>query len=946
MKNRIKYFLAASVCMMVSWVTAQTTETLYLSGTGLGSTVTWDFYCSGGMNSGKWSKIEVPSQWELQGFGEYTYGRFYLKKGTKPSEESGLYRYQFKVPPEWKDMLVSIVFEGVMTDTEVKINNKLAGDIHQGGFYRFSYDVTDKLNFGKKNELEVKVWKESANKSVNAAERRADWWLYGGIYRPVYLKAVPKTHIERIAVDAGADGKLITELHLKNLSAGCSVAATLTPVAGDKSVGTQIVSLDANEIQIISTQWDNIATWDCEHPNLYTLKLELLDARKQVVHIHEERIGFRTIEFRPKDGIYVNGTKIIVKGTNRHSFHPDGGRTTNRELSLQDALLIKEMNMNAVRSHYPPDKHFLEVCDSIGLFYLDELAGWQNGYDTETGLKLLPEMIVRDVNHPCIFMWSNGNEGGWNKQIDVHFADYDPQKRHVIHPWADFSGLDTHHYPAYQTGPYRLANGYNVFMPTEFLHGLYDRGQGAGLDDFWSNYTSNPLFAGGFLWAYVDEAVKRTDKGGILDSDGPNGPDGIVGPRREKEGSFYTVREVWAPIQFKNFFITPSFKGDFIVSNAYLFSNLKECSMKYRLYATPSPLKKGVQTLMSEGTVTLPPIDPGQTGKAFMELPANFFQGDVLELEAYDRYGHSICQWTWPVKYAAEYFATQRDGNTISGQAAINVADGKVVLVAGDLSVTFAVRDGMLKEVKCKGQIIPLDNGPLPVGMKTKFREGYTRMEGNDALYIVKYQGGVDSIVWRMTGEGLLGMDAMILDEPKGHGFEGAFFDKEIYNLGFTFSFPEKEVKGMRWMGRGPYRVWKNRIKGTNYGIWEKEYNNTVTGEDFENLVYPEFKGYHANLYWVTLESDRVPFTVYSESDGLFFRLFTPDEPVHRRNGENTMWEFPAGDISFLYDIPAMRSGKSIPELGPKSQPSTIRIKKGDDGFRMKLWFDFRNQPR
>ena len=132
--------------------------------------------------------------------------------------------------------------------------------------------------------------------------------------------------------------------------------------------------------------------------------------RKQIVHIHEERIGFRTIEFRPKDGIYVNGTKIIVKGTNRHSFHPDGGRTTNRELSLQDDLLIKEMNMNAVRSHYPPDKHFLEICDSLGIFYLNELAGWQNSYDTETGLKLLSEMINRDVNHPCIFMWSNGNE--------------------------------------------------------------------------------------------------------------------------------------------------------------------------------------------------------------------------------------------------------------------------------------------------------------------------------------------------------------------------------------------------------------------------------------------------------------------------------------------------------------------------------------------------------
>ena len=259
---------------------AQTTETLYLSGTGLGNTVTWDFYCSDGMNSGKWSRIEVPSQWELQGFGEYTYGRFYLVKGSKPSDESGLYKHQFDVPAQWKDKQVSIVFEGVMTDTEVKVNDMPAGDIHQGGFYRFSYDITDKLNFGQKNSLEVKVWKESANKSVNAAERRADWWLYGGIYRPVYLKAVPKTHIERIAVDARAEGKLITELHLKNLSNGSSVAASLTPVGSKKSMGRQIIPLNNDATQTIATQWNNIRTWDCENPNLYTLKLELLDAQK------------------------------------------------------------------------------------------------------------------------------------------------------------------------------------------------------------------------------------------------------------------------------------------------------------------------------------------------------------------------------------------------------------------------------------------------------------------------------------------------------------------------------------------------------------------------------------------------------------------------------------------------------------------------------------------
>lgn len=590
--KRIKQFFIGASCLCATVTNAQNTETLYLSGTGLGNTVTWDFYCSEGMNSGKWSKIEVPSQWELQGFGEYTFGRFYLVKGAKPSDETGLYRYKFKVPADWKDKQVSIVFEGVMTDTEVKINNELAGDIHQGGFISFNYDITDKLKFGKSNELEVKVWKESANKSVNAAERRADWWLFGGIYRPVYLKAMPKIHIERIAVNATADGKLSTEVHMNNLPKGYSLATSLTPVGENKSIGRQTTTLGSGNVQTISTDWEGIRTWDCEHPNLYLLRLELLDNQKRLVHIHEERIGFRTVEFRPKDGIYINGTKVVMKGVNRHSFHPDGGRTTNKEISLQDALLIKEMNMNAVRSHYPPDKHFLDVCDSLGIFYLEEFPGWHGRYDEKVGEKLLKEMMAHDVNHPCIFLWSNGNEGGWNKKLDTRFADYDPQKRHVIHPWADFNQLDTHHYPAYQTGTARLANGYNVFMPTEFLHGQYDKGLGAGLEDYWSNYTSNPLFAGGFLWTFMDEAVARSDKGGILDSDGPNGPDGIVGPRREKEGSFYTVREVWAPIQFKNMFITPSFKGEFAVSNTYLFTNLKECSMKYRLYAIPSPLKE------------------------------------------------------------------------------------------------------------------------------------------------------------------------------------------------------------------------------------------------------------------------------------------------------------------------------------------------------------------
>lgn len=482
----MKYILAFWFIFLFQAVFAQSTHRRYLSGTGLNHTVMWDFYCSDGNNSRRWSKIEVPSQWELQGFGTYTYGRWYKEKGVKnPSMETGIYRHSFKVPKEYTGQTVQIVFDGVMTDTEVLVNDCVAGPIHQGGFYRFSYDITRLLNFGGKNRLEVRVSKHSANKSVNAAERKADWWLFGGIYRPVWLEIKPKEHIDRVAVNALCDGHLLADVYLSGAKSGYCLLATVENLKSGELLKEHSFQLtDSATFYRLDTQWEDILPWTPESPNLYLLKLKLLNRSGQLLHQHQERIGFRTVEFRPRDGIYVNGVKIVMKGINRHSFHPDGGRTTNKEISVRDALLLKEMNMNAVRSHYPPDTHFLDACDSLGLFVIDELAGWQNAYDENVGKRLQREMIVRDVNHPSIVLWSNGNEGGWNSTLDKHFSDYDPQQRHVIHPWADFNGLDTHHYPAYLTGVARFTNGYNVFMPTEFMHGQYDQGHGAGLEDF------------------------------------------------------------------------------------------------------------------------------------------------------------------------------------------------------------------------------------------------------------------------------------------------------------------------------------------------------------------------------------------------------------------------------------------------------------------------------
>ena len=402
----------------------------------------------------------------------------------------------------------------------------------------------------------------------------------------------------------------------------------------------------------------------------------------------------------------------------------------------------------------------------------------------------------------------------------------------------------------------------------------------------------------------------------------------IVSADRQPEGSFYTVREVWSPIQIAPMRVTGSFDGAFRVTNEYLFSRLDEARMNWRVWKTP--LSPEVPVCLAEGDVQLPAIAPGETGTARFTLPEGFRQADMLELEAYNAAGDTVCTWTYPIRNAHAYFeAYQRTVSTMPARYQLD--EDSVMLEAGEVRATFSRTDGMLLSLTRNGQLIPLSRGPLPVGMKAEVSSSAVRMQGDTAVFTVKYTGGTDSIVWRMTPSGLLGMDALILNR------RGAFYDKDVYNLGFTFSYPERAVKGMQWLGHGPYRVWKNRIRGTRHGIWQKAYNNTVTGEYYIPIVYPEFKGYHAGIYWATLQNPDGPsLHIYSETDGLFLHIFTPEEQRDRESRGLSVKQYPAGDLSFLLDIPAVNS------QGLGGNSSTVKVNKGDEGFRIKLWFGFR----
>ncbi len=909
---------------------AQPSDTLWLSGRSVDDAKMWQFAVDGGMRAEQKGRIAVPSQWEQQGFGSYTYGRYYKTPGFEASKERGTYTTTFTIPKRMAGRVVELVFEGCMTDTEASIDGNRVGPVHQGGFTTFRYDVTPLVTPGRRHTLTVRVSKHSADKSVNAAERRADWWLFGGIYRPVYLRLSPRQHIRRADIDARADGELRIRLHTADLQEGTTATVQVDQLA------PQSVPLSANDsLHCLTTHWQGISTWNPECTNLHDVTIRLADKDGTVVHELRQRVGFRTIEFRRKDGFYLNGQKLLIKGVNRHCFHPDHGRAPSRSADLHDLREIKRMNANAIRSHYQPHEQLLSLCDSLGLLYFCELAGWQNAYSTPVGRRMVEEMVGQVQNHPCIIMWGNGNEGGFNTALDTLFAQHDLQQRHVVHPWAQWNGVDAHHYPASQTGVGRMNNGAEVFLPTEFLHAQYDKGGGASLDDYWHHWQQSPLFAGGFIWAWKDEGVARSDKGGEIDTDGGNAPDGLVGPHGEREGSWYTVRDVWSPLQVEPLAIRPGWNGRFIVRNEFLFSSLDNIKLHYEAVT----VSDNAERIDAEGMVELPQLEPGTSGYAHIADTQVLADADFLRLVATGANADTIDVWSFPLRTAEEYALAHEahEANTAATGTPV-VADS--TLSCGTLSVTFNTTDGTISRISNGGRIIPLTNGPLPVGMKAKLQSITPRQYTDKAQLVMHYVGALDSIVWTLTPDGRLHMDALMLNRRDGGGYEGEFFDQQVGNLGLTFSYPESVAQGMQWMGKGPYRVWRNRQRGTTFGLWQKDYNNTITGQG--KLVYPEFKGYHAGLYWARMQSGEASFSVQSLTDGLYYRVFTPEEPAVRQ--QNTMEPFPSGDLSFLFEIPAMRSYKPIEQLGPQAQPSHIRINRGDEGLRMRLVFGFNEE--
>lgn len=902
---------------------AQSTEKVYLSGTGNDNTVSWEFYCTGGMNAGKWTTIPVPSCWELQGFGKYDYG---FARDTVRGKEQGMYKYRFRVPDQWKNKQVNIVFEGSMTDTEVKINGRSAGETHRGAFYAFKYDITKLLKFGDDNLLEVTVAKHSSDASVNAAERSGDFWIFGGIFRPVWLEALPKDHIERVAIDAKADGLFKARVFVK----GNKITGATVRIFDNQgkliNSDQQPVIKESNNALVVQCNVKSPALWTPETPNLYRAELQLL-GEGRILHKENQKFGFRTIQIRERDGIYLNGIKIKMKGVNRHSFWPTSGRTTSKMISTEDVLLMKDLNMNAVRmSHYPPDEHFLDACDSLGLLVMDELAGWHGHYSTRTGTKLLKEMIEHDVNHPSIMIWSNGNEGGHNLDLDTLFKQFDIQQRAVVHPWQSFGGIETQHYRQYDYGIGNYDHGHDIILPTEFLHGWFDGGHGAGLEDYWEMMWRKPLYAGGFLWDFADQGVVRRDKNDSLDTDKFRGADGIMGPYHEKEGSYYSIKAIWSPVYFEEKEITPGFDGLLRLENRYHFTNLNQCTFRYELKST------GLRNTKQQGTIAAPGIKPLESGWLKINLPAGWKNYQVLYITVRDKFNREIVTKSFPLVQPT-WFTEKIPVDEGETEPILTESDSLFTIAAKEVKLTIHKQNGLLANVEVQGKALPFNNGPVIQEGINNFSGFRAIKEGKNIVIRSVYdrKTGYNTLEWTIYPSGIVRMQVN-------------YFPAEFYStmVGVNFSFPEIKIKQVEYMGMGPYRVWKNRMKGGQFGIWKKNYNSTETGE--YPWLYPEFKGYYGNVYWCRffLNDDR-SFFVATENNDMFLRLFTPAWKTDQWHNYEPL--FPSGDISFMQGIPGIGTKSQTKEsTGPMGMKYSYYDYEKDPARALKLvlWFNFR----
>ena len=487
----------------------------------------------------RWTTIPVPSNWEMEGFGYPVFRNvhqpFPATPPFPPADDNpvGLYRRTFSVPDSWRGRRVFLHFEAVKSAFTLWVNGREVG-YNEGGFEPAEFDVTDVLQPGD-NLLAVQVLRYSDGTYLECQ----DMWRLAGIFRNVSLLSVPAVHVRDFAVatdlDAAyRDARLVVTADVRNagdaLAQGVSLRARLfdaerTPVfeAPLVSSGADVAGRETRTLRL-ERPVTNPRKWTAETPNLYTLTLELVDAQGAVVEVVSSRVGFREVEVRDQ-AILVNGVAVKLNGVNSHMLHPKGGSRMDVDTLRRDLVLMKQFNVNLVRtSHYPPNVEYLDLADELGVYVVDEVGDeshateyvsqdpkWRDAY-----LHRARKLVHRDRNHPSVIIWSAGNESGSGENIAAVIAEgkrIDPTRPAWCYggntdllPFEDIVGP---RYPTVEELAKVAVVPASVDPRPSFMDEyLAATGNGVGeLDEFWALIWRHPRLTGGAIWDWMSPGM-------------------------------------------------------------------------------------------------------------------------------------------------------------------------------------------------------------------------------------------------------------------------------------------------------------------------------------------------------------------------------------------------------------------------------------------------------
>lgn len=601
-----------------------------------------DFFKKDFDDSG-WKTFPVPGDWEMNGYGTPIYSSsgytfkidppFVMKEPKKAytayieRNPTGCYRRTFKVPAAWKGKEVYIHFGSVSSAFYIYVNGKRAG-YSQGSMEPAEFRLTPYINDGE-NQISLMVFKYSDGSYLEDQ----DMWRIGGIHRSVYLYATPKIRISDFGVrtlldDNYENATLVIDPKLSVIDGqrgeGFRIEAQLYDADGKAVLDTAlwqdavpVLNLD-RKAKIMNARnpqrgypaygWmkadiKSPKKWTAETPYLYTLRLTLTDKNGQAVERAETSVGFRRLEI--KDGRFlVNGKQVRFRGVNRHEMDPETGHVMTDERMKQDILLLKQCNINAVRTcHYPNDPRWYELCNRYGIYIMDEVDIEEHGLRgylasepswAAAFMDRTQRAVIRDRNHPCVVFWSLGNESGWGTNFAATGAwirEYDPTR--FIH-YEGAQGPDnkdpqtvdviSRFYPRVQ-GSFlnpgvkdnnmerpenarwerllsiaQKTNDNRPVLTSEYAHAM---GNALGnFKEYWDEIYSHPRMLGGFIWEWADEGIfKKRDDGKTMVAYGGDFNDkpnlgafcvkGIVSSDRKTTPKYYEVKQVYSPIKFK-----------------------------------------------------------------------------------------------------------------------------------------------------------------------------------------------------------------------------------------------------------------------------------------------------------------------------------------------------------------------------------------------------------